>query len=199
MGLPAQLESDSKACRGNSAANGIISNYSRATSRPLGGESAASRVYGCFSATCHRIKMRGAPQKGDVIWPMTIFPRPQPVWGVNARVIFCTALAHLYPVEAYNATDERVGGGPGIETRLLKLIEVRAEEQLAIFRGQLRKVSRPSKKAIHFRPLACVPPMSALNVMAAKVPWPSRTGGWVDVNRLTCQHKRFAMCSPSVM
>ena len=27
--------------------------------------------------------------------------------GVNTRVIFCSALAQLYPVKAYNATVER--------------------------------------------------------------------------------------------
>jgi sulfide:quinone oxidoreductase len=45
---------------------------------------------------------------------------------VNTQVIFCTALAQLYPVKAYNTTVESVVAHRGIETRLLhNLIEVR--------------------------------------------------------------------------
>ena len=58
--------------------------------------------------------------------------------GVNTHVIFCSALAQLYPVKAYNATVERVVARRGIETRLQhNLIEVRPEEQAPVLVANL--------------------------------------------------------------
>ncbi|APD47150.1 NAD(P)/FAD-dependent oxidoreductase [Synechococcus sp. CS-602] len=170
---------------------GIISNYSRAhiatTWEAIRSFKGGTAV---FSHPATPIKCGGAPQKVMYLAD-DIFQATSGV-GVNARVIFCTALAHLYPVKAYNATVERVVARRGIETRLLhNLIEVRAEEQLAIFEVS-SEGKPPQQEAIHFDLLHVVPPMSAPDVMAASPLAIKGPGGWVDVNRLTCQHKRFA-------
>jgi sulfide:quinone oxidoreductase len=103
--------------------------------------------------------------------------------GVNTHVIFCSALAQLYPVKAYNATVERVVARRGIETRLQhNLIEVRPEEQVAVF--EVRQEGRePLREEIRFDLLHVV----AHSPLAIEGP-----GGWVEMNKDTCQHKRFA-------
>ena len=112
--------------------------------------------------------------------------------GVNTHVIFCTALAQLYPVKAYNATVERVVARRGIEALLRhNLIEVRPEEQVAVF--EVRQEGRePFREEIRFNLLHVVPPMAAPDVVAESPLAIEGPGGWVDVDRLTCQHKRFA-------
>ncbi|WP_311133838.1 FAD/NAD(P)-binding oxidoreductase [Synechococcus sp. CS-1326] len=112
--------------------------------------------------------------------------------GVNTHVIFCTALAQLYPVKAYSATVERVVARRGIETRLLRnLIEVRAEEQVAVF--DVREEGRePIREEIGFNLLHVVPPMAAPDVVAHSPLAIEGPGGWVEVNKDTCQHKRHA-------
>jgi sulfide:quinone oxidoreductase len=112
--------------------------------------------------------------------------------GVNTHVIFCSALALLYPVKAYNATVERVVARRGIETRLQhNLIEVSPEEQVAVF--EVREEGRePFREEIHFDLLHVVPPMAAPDVVAHSPLAIEGPGGWVEVNKDTCQHKRFA-------
>jgi sulfide:quinone oxidoreductase len=112
--------------------------------------------------------------------------------GVNTRVIFCSALAQLYPVKAYNATVERVVARRGIEIRLRRnLIEVRAEEQVAVF--EVRAESHETfLEEIRFDLLHVVPPMAAPDVVAVSPLAIEGPGGWVEVDKLTCQHKRFA-------
>jgi sulfide:quinone oxidoreductase len=111
---------------------------------------------------------------------------------VNTRVIFCSALAQLYPVKAYNATVERIVERRGIETRLRRnLIEVRPEEQVAVFEVSAEG-GEPSLEEIHFDLLHVVPPMAAPDVVAHSPLAIEGPGGWVEVNKDTCQHKRFA-------
>jgi sulfide:quinone oxidoreductase len=169
----------------------IVSNYSRAhiaatwetISRFRGGTA-------LFTHPATPIKCGGAPQKVMYLAD-DVFKATSGV-GVNTRVIFCSALAQLYPVKAYNATVERVVARRGIETRLRRnLIEVRAEEQVAVF--EVRAESRePFLEEIRFDLLHVVPPMAAPDVVAASPLAIEGPGGWVEVNKDTCQHKRFA-------
>ncbi|MDM7938356.1 MAG: FAD/NAD(P)-binding oxidoreductase [Cyanobium sp. CZS 48M] len=171
--------------------HGIVSNYSRAhiaaTWSAIRGFQGGTAL---FTHPATPIKCGGAPQKVMYLAD-DIFQATSGV-GVNTRVIFCTALTQLYPVKAYNATVERVAARRGIETRLLhNLIEVRPEEQVAVF--EVRAEGRePSLEEIPFDLLHVVPPMAAPDVVARSPLAIEGQGGWVEVNKLTCQHKRFA-------
>ncbi len=144
--------------------HGIVSNYScahiAATWETIRGFQGGTAL---FTHPATPIKCGGAPQKVMYLAD-DVFQATSGV-GVNSRVIFCTALAQLYPVKAYNATVERVAARRGIETRMLhNMIEVRAEEQVAVF--EVRAEASP---------------------LAIEGP-----GGWVEVNKHSCQHRRFA-------
>ncbi len=171
--------------------HGIVSNYSRshivATWAAIRGFQGGTAL---FTHPATPIKCGGAPQKVMYLAD-DIFQGTSGV-GVNTRVIFCTAMAQLYPVKAYNATVERVVARRGIEThRLHNLIEVRPEEQVAVF--EVRAEGRePSMEEIHFDLLHVVPPMAAPDVVARSPLAIEGPGGWVEVDRFTCQHKRFA-------
>jgi sulfide:quinone oxidoreductase len=171
--------------------HGIVSNYSHAhiaatweTIRAFQGGTAL------FTHPATPIKCGGAPQKVMYLAD-DIFQATSGV-GVNTRVIFCSALAQLYPVQAYNATVQHVVARRRIETRLLhNLIEVRPEEQVAMF--EVRAEGRESsREEIPFDLLHVVPPMSAPDVVAASPLAIEGPGGWVEVDKFTCQHKRFA-------
>lgn len=171
--------------------HGIISTYSRvhltATWETIRGFQGGTAL---FTHPATPIKCGGAPQKVMYLAD-DIFQATSGV-GVNTQVIFCTALAQLYPVKAYNVTVERVVARRGIETRLQRnLIEVRPEEQEAVF--EVREEGRdPSLEEIRFDLLHVVPPMAAPDVVARSPLAIAGPGGWVEVHKLTCQHKRHA-------
>jgi len=171
--------------------HGIVSNYSHAhiratweTIRSFRGGTAL------FTHPATPIKCGGAPQKVMYLAD-DIFQATSGV-GVNTQVIFCSALAQLYPVKAYNATVERIVERRGIETRLLhNLIEVRPEDQVAVF--EVRSEGKePVREEIRFDLLHVVPPMAAPDVVAHSPLAIEGPGGWVEVDKDTCQHKRFA-------
>ena len=145
--------------------HGIVSNYSHAhiaaTWETIRGFQGGTAL---FTHPATPIKCGGAPQKVMYLAD-DIFQATSGV-GVNTQVIFCTALAQLYPVKAYNATVERVVARRGIETRLQRnLIGVRPEEQVAVF--EVREEGRdPFREEIRFDLLHVVPPMAAPAVVA---------------------------------
>jgi sulfide:quinone oxidoreductase len=170
--------------------HGIVSNYSRAhiatTWETIRGFQGGTAL---FTHPATAIKCCGAPQKVMYLAD-DVFKATSGV-GVNARVIFCTALAQLYPVKAYTATVERVVARRGIEVRLLhNLIEVRPEEQVAIFEVKADG-AEPSLEEIPIYLLHVVPPMAAPDVVAHSPLVIEGPGGGVEVNKDTCQHKRF--------
>ena len=170
---------------------GIISNYSHAhiaaTWETIRGFQGGTAL---FTHPATPIKCGGAPQK--VMYLADDLFKATSGVGVNTQVIFCSALAQLYPVKAYNATVECIVERRGIETRLRhNLIEVRPEEQVAVF--EVRAEGRePSLEEIHFDLLHVVPPMAAPDLVATSPLAIKGPGSWVDVDRLTCQHKHFA-------
>ncbi len=171
--------------------HGIVSNYSRAH---IAATWSAIRSFqggtAVFTHPATPIKCGGAPQKVMYLAD-DIFQATSGV-GVNTGVIFCTAAPQLYPVNAYNPTLERVVARRGIETRLRRnLVEVRVEEQVAVFEVGADG-GEPAREEIHFDLLHVVPPMVAPDVVAASPLAITGPGGWVDVDRLTCQHRRFA-------
>jgi sulfide:quinone oxidoreductase len=170
--------------------HGIVSNYSHAhiaaTWNAIRGFQGGTAL---FTHPATPIKCGGAPQKVMYLAD-DVFQATSGV-GVNTQVIFCTALAQLYPVKAYNATVERVVARRGIEVQLLhNLVEVRPEEQVAVF--EVREEGRePFREEIRFDLLHVVPPMAAPDVVAHSPLAIEGPGGWVEVNKDTCQHKRF--------
>lgn len=171
--------------------HGIVSTYSHAhiaaTWNAIRGFQGGTAL---FTHPATPIKCGGAPQKVMYLAD-DVFQATSGV-GVNTDVIFCTAMAKLYPVEAYNTTVERVVARRGIETRLLhNLIEVRASEQVAVF-DVCEPGGEPRREEIRFDLLHVVPPMAAPDVVAHSPLVIEGPGGWVEVNKDTCQHKRFA-------
>ncbi len=191
MAMGLQLNwSQIKACRRLSVSHGIVSNYSYAhiaatweTIRGFQGEPLSSPIP-------PRRSNAAAPPEGHV--PGGRHFQATSGVGVNTRVIFCSALAQLYPVKAYNATVERVAARRGIEVLLRhNLIEVRPEEQVAVF--EVRQEGRdPFREEISFDLLHVVPPMACAGRGSPEPLAIEGPGGWVDVNKDTCQHKRFA-------
>ncbi len=170
--------------------HGVISTYSRPH---LAASWQAIRDFrggtAVFTHPATPIKCGGAPQKVMYLAD-DIFQASSGV-GVNARVIFCSAQAQLYPVEAYNTTVERVVARRGIETRLLhNLVEVRADERVAVFEVK-GEGGEPRQEESRYDLLHVVPPMAAPDVIAASPLAIAGPGGWVEVDRLTCQHKRY--------
>jgi sulfide:quinone oxidoreductase len=171
--------------------HGIVSNYShphiRATWEAIRGFRGGTAL---FTHPATPIKCGGAPQK--VMYLADDMFQATSGVGVNTQVIFCSALAQLYPVKAYNATVERIVARRGIETRLLhNLIEVRPEEQVAVFEVRAEG-KEPALEEIRFDLLHVVPPMAAPDVVAHSPLAIEGPGGWVEVDKDTCQHKRFA-------
>ena len=170
--------------------HGVISTYSRPH---LAASWKAIRDFrggtAVFTHPATPIKCGGAPQKVMYLAD-DIFQASSGV-GVNARVIFCSAQAQLYPVEAYNTTVERVVARRGIEIHLLhNLVEVRADERVAVFEVK-GEGGEPRQEEIRYDLLHVVPPMAAPDVIAASPLAIAGPGGWVEVDRLTCQHKRY--------
>jgi sulfide:quinone oxidoreductase len=171
--------------------HGIVSTYSHAhiaaTWNAIRGFQGGTAL---FTHPATPIKCGGAPQKVMYLAD-DIFQATSGV-GVNTDVIFCTAMAKLYPVEAYNTTVEKVVTRRHIDARTLhNLIEVRASEQVAVF--DVREPGcEPRREEIRFDLLHVVPPMAAPDVVAHSPLAIEGPGGWVEVNKDTCQHRRYA-------
>lgn len=171
--------------------HGIVSTYSHAhiaaTWNTIRGFQGGTAL---FTHPATPIKCGGAPQKVMYLAD-DLFQATSGV-GVNTDVIFCTAMAKLYPVEAYNTTVEQVVARRHIDVRTLhNLIEVRASEQVAVF--DVREPGcEPRREEICFDLLHVVPPMAAPDVVAHSPLAIEGPGGWVEVNKDTCQHRRYA-------
>ena len=170
--------------------HGVVSNYSyphiAATWKAIRDFRGGTAL---FTHPATPIKCGGAPQKVMYLAD-DIFQATSGV-GVNTHVIFCSAQAQLYPVEAYNATVEKVVARRGIETRLRhNLVEVRAKERVAVFEV-LAEGQEPRRREIPYDLLHVVPPMAAPDVIASSPLAITGPGGWVEVDPFTCQHKRF--------
>jgi sulfide:quinone oxidoreductase len=170
--------------------HGIVSTYSHdhitATWAAIRGFQGGTAL---FTHPATPIKCGGAPQKVMYLAD-DVFQASSGV-GVNSQVIFCTAMAKLYPVEAYNTTVEQIVARRHIDARTLhNLIEVRAAEQVAVFEVS-EPGGEPHHEEIRFDLLHVVPPMAAPDVVASSPLAITGPGGWVEVHKLTCQHKRY--------
>jgi len=129
------------------------------------------------------IKCGGAPQK--ICYLAEDYFRQQGV-REQINVIFASAAGMIFPVDRYRPSLERVIDRKGIRTLYEHdLCEVRAETKEAVFR-------RPdgSEHAVRYDMLHATPPMGPPDFIS-RSPL-ADAGGWVEVNKHTLQHARFA-------
>jgi sulfide:quinone oxidoreductase len=170
---------------------GITSNYSREhvsytwdTIRTFKGGTAI------FTFPDTPIKCAGAPQK-IMYMADDIFKATSGV-GVNTQVLFCTAGAGIFGVPVYARVLQKVIERRGIKVLLRhNLKEVRADDQVAVFEVTDAE-GQTSLQEIPFAMIHVVPPMSAPDVVALSPLATDAPGGWVDVDKFSTQHRRYA-------
>ena len=129
------------------------------------------------------IKCGGAPQK--ICYLAEDYFRQHRV-REQINVIFASAAGMIFPVDRYRPSLERVIERKGIQTLYEHdLCEVRPNTKEAVFR-------RPdgSEHAVRYDMLHVTPPMGPPDFIS-RSPL-ADAGGWVEVNKHTLQHARFA-------
>lgn len=169
---------------GNLGKNGIVSNYrydlvdsTWAALRNFPGGNAV------FTFPNTPIKCAGAPQKIMYLaddWMRKIGVREK------SRVIFGSSLGGIFGVKKYATALNKVVARKGIETWFRhELVAVKAAEKVAVF----RHLDTKEERTIDYTLLHVVPPMSAPDFV--KQSPLANAGGWVDVDKWTCQHVRY--------
>ena len=165
--------------------NGVCSNYSyetvdstwRAIREFKGGTA-------IFTMPTGAVKCGGAPQK-IMYLADDAFRRH----GVRDRstVMFCSAIGNIFAVERYRKSLEQVVLRKGIDCRFREeLIEVKGDAKKADFRNiETGEVTTRRFDLLHATPPMGPPTFLATSPLADK-------DGWVDVNKATLQHNRFA-------
>ncbi|MFM7561650.1 MAG: FAD/NAD(P)-binding oxidoreductase [Planctomycetota bacterium] len=129
------------------------------------------------------IKCGGAPQK--ICYLAEDYFRQHGV-RQQVNVIFASAAGMIFPVDRYRPSLERVIERKGIQTLYEHdLCEVRASTKEAVFRR-----SDGSEHAVRYDMLHATPPMGPPDFIS-RSPL-ADAGGWVEVNKHTLQHARFA-------
>ena len=137
-----------------------------------------------FTQPAMPIKCAGAPQK---ICYMAEDHFTKKNLRKNIDVIFAAQGPRIFGVEKYRFALEKVVKRKGINTLFEhNLIEVKGEDREAIFENVVTK----EKVTMKFEMLHVVPPMGPPDFIK-KSPLASKEGGWVDVDKDTCQHVRY--------
>lgn len=170
---------------GNVGKNGICSNYSydtvESTWRELQSFKGGNAVF-TFPAT--PVKCAGAPQK--IMYLADDFWRKAGVRS-NSRLIYAAAGAAIFSVKKYAAALNRVIERKGIETRYRSnLIRVDAAARVATFKNMDTK----EESSLEYSLLHVTPPQSAPDVVKNSAL--ANADGWVEVDKYTLQHARFA-------
>jgi sulfide:quinone oxidoreductase len=134
-----------------------------------------------FTQPSTPIKCGGAPQKIAYLAADNFLRR-----GLEAEVVFATAMPGIFPVEKYAKTLRAVIKKKKIQTRYRhELVSVNGPEKKALFRN----LDTTEEVAMDFDMLHVTPPMSAPDFVKTS---PIAAGdGWVDVNKHTLQHQRY--------
>lgn len=167
---------------------GVTSNYSKDYA-PYTWETIQAFKGGnaLFTYPATPIKCGGAPQKVMYMADDT-FKRKSGV-GVNTTVMFCTAGASMFAVPEYSASLDKVVARRGIVTKFKhNLKEIKADTQEAIF--DVTTDDGVEEVSIHYDMIHVAPPMSAPDFI--KQSPLAGAGGWVDVDKATLQHTRYA-------
>jgi sulfide:quinone oxidoreductase len=165
--------------------NGVCSNYSYATVdstwdaiRSFRGGNAV------FTNPSGAVKCGGAPQK-----IMYLADDRFRAAGVRDRtkIIYASALSHIFPVEPYRATLEKVVLRKEIDCRFRhELIEIRPASKEAV----LRNLDTQEQVTLPYDLLHVTPPMGPAAFIATSPL--ADPHGWVEVDKDTLRHPRFA-------
>jgi sulfide:quinone oxidoreductase len=138
-----------------------------------------------FTHPATPIKCGGAPQK---VMYMADDTFKQNGVGVNTNVMFCTAVASVFPVPEYAATLNKIIARRGIAPKFQhNLKEIQADTQSAIF--DVTTADGVEEVSIHYDMIHVTPPMSSPDFI--KQSPLAGAGGWVDVHKETLQHLRY--------
>lgn len=136
-----------------------------------------------FTNPAGAVKCGGAPQK--IMYLADDWFRRN---GVRDRteVLFASALQHIFAIERYKPTLERVVARRGIDCRFRhELIEVRGREKQAVFRN----LATQEITTLDYNLLHVTPPMGPPDFLAHSPL--ADAGGWVEVDPSTLRHPRF--------
>ncbi|MFN5118987.1 MAG: FAD/NAD(P)-binding oxidoreductase [Cyanobacteriota bacterium] len=169
---------------------GVCSNYSRdhvrytwETIRAFRGGNAV------FTCPPMPIKCPGAPQKIAYLAD-DVFRRDSSLRG-RFQVIYATATPGIFGVPTYAAPLREVVARRGIDARYNHVLtEVRPESREAVFRVSEGETSR--EEVIPYGMLHVTPPMAAPDVVATSPLAIDGPGGFVEVDKFSLQHLRFA-------
>jgi sulfide:quinone oxidoreductase len=171
--------------KGAVGTNGVCSNYSYAT---VDSTWEAIRTFrggnAVFTNPSGAVKCGGAPQK--IMYLADDRFREAGV-REKTKITYASALPHIFAVEPYRATLEKVVARKEIDCRFRhELIEVRPESKEAVFKNldTQEQVTLPYD-LLHVTPPMGPPTFIATSPIADK-------DGWVDVDKDTLRHKRFA-------
>lgn len=166
-------------------ADGVCSNYSFAT---VDSTWEAIRSFrggdAVFTNPSGAVKCGGAPQK--IMYLADDWFRKSGVRD-KSQVIFASALPHIFPVERYRATLEQVVERKQIDCRFRhELVEIRPQAKEAVFKN----LDSGEISSIRYDLLHVTPPMGPPRFVAES-PLADQDG-WVDVDKDTLRHKRYA-------
>lgn len=165
--------------------NGVCSNYTYATVdstweaiRKFRGGNAV------FTNPSGAVKCGGAPQK--IMYLADDRFRESGVRD-KTKIIYASALPNIFAVEPYRTSLEKVVARKQIDCRFRhELIEIRPESKEAVFKNlDTQEQVTLSYDLLHVTPPMGPPTFIATSPIADKE-------GWVDVDRDTLRHKRFA-------
>ncbi|TWU49069.1 NAD(P)/FAD-dependent oxidoreductase [Rubripirellula reticaptiva] len=137
-----------------------------------------------FTQPAGAVKCGGAPQK--ICYLAEDHFRRSGVRD-DIEVIFTTAGARLFAVDQYREVLEKVAKRKGVEPRFRhNLVEIRSSSKEAVY----RHMDTDEENVIKYDMIHVTPPMSAPDFVSGSEL--AGEGGWVDVDKHTLQHTRFA-------
>jgi len=130
------------------------------------------------------IKCGGAPQK--IMYLADDYFRKTGV-RERANVIFASAAGGIFAVQKYAKALDRVVARKGVEARFKhNLVEIRPETKEAVF----QRLDTDEQVVLPYAMIHVTPPMSAPDFI--KHSPLANEAGWVDVDKYTLQHTRYA-------
>ncbi len=164
--------------------NGIVSNYDYETA-PITWETIKNFKGGTalFTQPKPPFKCPGAAQK--ILYLADDAMRKRNV-RKKSELIFCSAAAGIFPIKPIAKTLNEVISRKELDVRYqTNLVELRPDSREAVF----EKMTTGEKETIAYDMIHVTPPMSAPAFI--KDSPLSDTGGWLDVDMYTLQHKRY--------
>ncbi len=164
--------------------NGVCSNYSYET---VDSTWEALRNFrggtAIFTMPNTAVKCGGAPQK--IMYLAEDYIRRTGLRD-RTRILYVAPGTSIFAVEKYRLALEKIIAARGIETRFRHhLVEVRGDAREAI----IENVDTKERETLRFDMMHVTPPMGAPDFI--KNSPLANEAGWVDVDKVTLQHKRY--------